>query len=65
MPGLFLCRTQYGELIVPPDPIKLEGRAQVRADAMRDQLATRLREKGVEGLPTVGGVKKPSQASQN
>ena len=50
--GLFLCRDHRGDPIVPPEPIKLEGRARELADAMRDELATRLREKGTEGLPT-------------
>ena len=52
VPGLFLCRDKYGHPIVPPEPIKLKGRAQELAGAMRDELATRLREKGTEGLPT-------------
>ena len=51
VPGLFLCRDDDEWPIVPPDPIKLEGQAQERADAMRDELATHLREKGIEGLP--------------
>ena len=54
--GLFLCRHKDGEKvgrpIVPTKPIKLEGPVKVLADAMRDELATRLKEKGAEGLPT-------------
>ena len=52
VPGLFLCRNEGGFTIVPPDGIKLEGRAQKLAVAMRDELATRLRKEGTEGLPT-------------
>ena len=48
--GLFLCRHKDGENvgrpIVPPKPIELEGPVKVLADAMRDELATRLKEKG-------------------
>ena len=50
VPGLFLCR-RNGWPIVPPDPIKLEGRAQNVADLMRTELQVRLQEKGTEGLP--------------
>ena len=52
VPGLFLCRSERGYPIVPTEPIKLTGRAQEIADAMRDKLVTRLMEKGTEGLPT-------------
>ena len=54
VPGLYLCRDEDGDdlPIVPPNPIKLEGRAQELACAMRDELATRLKKKGTEGLPT-------------
>ena len=51
VPGLFLRRDEDDE-DVPPEPIKLEGRAQELAYAMRDELATLLTEKGTEGLPT-------------
>eukprot|EP00964_Phaeocystis_antarctica_P069004 scaffold41839_cov71-Phaeocystis_antarctica.AAC.1 len=54
VPGLFLCRDDDGWPIVPPEPIKLEGRVRELADAMRDELVTRLKEKGTEGLPTSG-----------
>ena len=53
VPGLFLLRNGGGAPILPADPIKLTGRAQKVADAMRDELATRLREKGKD-LPTIG-----------
>ena len=57
VPGLFLrhvmCRDPNGNpLLVPPDGIKLEGGIKKLADAMRDELATYLRENGTEGLPT-------------
>eukprot|EP00964_Phaeocystis_antarctica_P020440 scaffold11302_cov57-Phaeocystis_antarctica.AAC.4 len=55
VPGLFL-RREKGLPIVPPDVIKLKGRAHELASAMRDELATHLREKGTKDLPTVSLV---------
>ena len=52
VPGLFLCRNQIGYPFEPPHPIELMDRAQEVADAMRDELAKHLMEKGTEGLPT-------------
>eukprot|EP00964_Phaeocystis_antarctica_P053968 scaffold31704_cov61-Phaeocystis_antarctica.AAC.2 len=54
VPGLFLCRDEDGRPIEPSDPIKLVGRTQELADAMRDELARRLKENGTKGLPTRG-----------
>ena len=50
-PGLFLLRDEDGDPVVPADGIKLEGETKVKAEAMRDELASLLREKGVEAVP--------------
>ena len=52
VPGLFLRRNEVGGVsytVVPADGIKLEGETKAKAEAMRDELASLLREKGVEG----------------
>ena len=51
VPGLFLLRDEDDYPIVPADGIKLEGETKVKAEAMRDELASLLCEKGVEAVP--------------
>ena len=52
VPGLFLLRNEDGfPVSAIHEAVKLEGETKVKAEAMRDELASLLREKGVEAVP--------------
>ena len=53
VPGLYLLRDKYGFPIVPAKGIELEGELKKKAEAIRDELAEHLKEKGIAGL--IGG----------
>ena len=58
--GLYLLRDRWhDDPIVPKSPIELDGELKSKAEAMRDELASQLREKGTEGLPLHSRSERP------